>query len=74
MFNMLKQPSDTEVTIDSQLFAIKEFELIGSADEFMRVIRALNSANDAHVKRKIPKGKQNGRPLRHPNRRKYRPR
>lgn len=42
MFSLLRNISDTEVTVETQLYAIKEFQLIGSADEFMKVMKALS--------------------------------
>lgn len=42
MFSLLRNISDTEVTIETQLLAIKELQLIGSADEFMKVMKALS--------------------------------
>lgn len=56
MFFKLKQPWDKEVSISDQLFAIKEFVLLGSADEFLQIMKALNIANVKYIERHEPKG------------------
>jgi hypothetical protein len=43
-----------DVSIENQLHAIKEFVLIGSADEFLQVMRELNIASRKYHRKHNP--------------------
>jgi hypothetical protein len=58
MFYRLKHPWDTDVSIQNQLFVIKEFVLIGSADEFLQVMRSLNKTYREYHERHKNKGQK----------------